>query len=372
MEKGKGKDSTGRVTAAFCNLELDNNSHNSKLTRNPLGFAFQSDYFTSNRGKSAPSLLSLCLGVVGSNLEDIVDDLAEISYSFPSDIKVEIVNPCKVDFAIFDMVLLAVARRRKLLNDGIIIALGDSSFQILDISGSDVSDSGLCHIVDICQNLKAVDISQCTRLTSAGISKLLQRCSSLEILRWGGCPRSSYTARRCLSLLKPDLNDVEGESWEELDEVDFTHGAHSLRWLVWPNIDKDSLETLTIECPRIAVNPKPSLMGFKGTEIPREAFSQFALDDSVVKDIDPKTWAVSGFNNTRTAHLRAACPNELSVAEKFRLAFLDRDTRLAPKRAKNVRQHQRRAEREWVRTDARAKALALASKATRSVNLRNV
>ncbi|CAA0814163.1 RNI-like superfamily protein [Striga hermonthica] len=357
MEKGKGKDPTERVTAAFCNLELDNNSHNSKSTRNPLGFAFQSDYFTSNRGNSAPCLLSLCLGVVGSNLEDIVDDLAEVSYSFPSDIK---------------MVLLAVARRRKLLNDGIIIALGDSSFQILDISGSDVSDSGLCHIVDICQNLKAVDISQCTRLTSTGISKLLQRCRSLEILRWGGCPRSSYTARRCLSLLKPDLNDVEGESWEELDEVDFTHGAHSLRWVVWPNIDKDSLETLTIECPRIVVNPKPSLLGFKGTEVPREAFSQFALDDSVVKDIDPKTWAVSGFNNARTAHLRAASPDELSVAEKFRLAFLDRDTRLAPKRAKNARQHQRRAEREWVRTDARAKALALASKATRSVNLRNV
>lgn len=56
------------------------------------------------------------------------------------------------------MVLLAIARRRKLLHDDIIIALADSSLEILDISGSDVSDSGLCHVVNICQNLRAVDI----------------------------------------------------------------------------------------------------------------------------------------------------------------------------------------------------------------------
>ncbi|KAK6149286.1 hypothetical protein DH2020_016811 [Rehmannia glutinosa] len=314
-------------------------------------------FLTSNKGKAPPSLLSLCLGVVGSNLEDIIDDLAEIALSFPTDIK---------------MVLLAIARRRKILNDEIVIALADNSLDILDISGSDVSDSGLCHVVDICQNLRAVDISQCRRLTPIGVSQLLQRCRSLAILRWGGCPRSDSTARRCLSLLKPDLNDVEGESWEELDAVDLTHGAQSLRWLVWQKIDKDSQETLTIECPRIVVNPKPSLLGFRGTEIPQEALVQFALDDPIVKDIDPKTWAVSGFNTSRTTLLPVATPNELSVAEKFRLAFLDRDTRLAPKRAKNARQHQRRAEREWVMMDARAKALALASKATRSVNLRNL
>lgn len=56
------------------------------------------------------------------------------------------------------MVLFAIARRRKLLNDGMIIALADSSWDIVDISGSDVSDSGLCHLVNICKNLRAVDI----------------------------------------------------------------------------------------------------------------------------------------------------------------------------------------------------------------------
>lgn len=52
-----------------------------------LGFA---EFLTSNKGKEPPSLLSLCLGVVGSNLEDIIDDLAEIAPTFPSDIKVEV------------------------------------------------------------------------------------------------------------------------------------------------------------------------------------------------------------------------------------------------------------------------------------------
>ncbi|KAK4398530.1 hypothetical protein Sango_1328500 [Sesamum angolense] len=356
MEKGTARESTQTLTSSLRNLQLKDDTVKSKSTQNSIASSLRSQFLSSSKGKKPPSLLSLCLGVVGSNIEDIIDDLAEIALAFPPDVK---------------LVLVAIARRRKLLNDDIVIALADSSWEILDISGSDVSDCGICHIVNICQNLRVVDISRCSKLTLTGVSKLLQLCHSLEILRWGGCPRSDYTARRCLGLLKPNLNDGEGESWEELDAAELTHGAESLRWLVWPKIDKDSQETLTIECPRIIVNPKPSLLGFRGNEAPQEALSQFVLDDPIVKDIDPKTWVVSGFTASRSALLPVTTPNELSMAEKFRLAFLERDTRLAPKRAKNARQHQRRAEREWMMMDARAKALALASKATKSVNLRN-
>ncbi|KAG6392030.1 hypothetical protein SASPL_146233 [Salvia splendens] len=353
MEKGKSKDSAGTVTTSLRVLHLDN--HYSKSTPIPNSFAFsrQSQSLSSNRRK-APALLSLCLGVVGCNLEDIIDDFTEIAIAFPSDIK--------------------------LLNDDVLIALADSSWEILDVSGSDVSDSGLCHVVTICHNLKAIDIRLCTRLTPTGVSELLQRCHSLEILRWGNTSgEKSYGVAnkgkllmgRCLSLLEPNLNDVGGDSWEDLDAVELIQGA-SLRWLVWPTIDKDSQETLTSECPRIVVNPKPSLLGYRGTEVPREAAMHVALDDAIVEDIDPKAWAVSGCKPSRTPVLPAASPNELSIAEKFRLAFLDRDTRLAPKRAKNTRQHQRRAEREWVTTDMKAKALALASKANKSMNHRNL
>lgn len=185
-----------------------------------------------------------------------------------------------------------------------------------------------------------------------------------------GCPRSDDTARRCLGILKPRLEDVEGESWEELDTMEIAHGAPSLRWLVWPKVDKDSLESLSTECPRIIVNPKPSPFGYRGVEVPREALPNIALDDPIVKDVDPKTWAVSGYS-ARASSTSVTSATDLPIAEKFRLAFVERDTRLAPKRAKNARQHQRRAEREWVMTSTRAKSVALASQASKSLQNRN-
>lgn len=36
-----------------------------------------------------------------------------------------------------------------------------------------------------------------------------------------------------MGILKPKLNDVEGDSWEELDTMEIGNGAQSLRWLVW-------------------------------------------------------------------------------------------------------------------------------------------
>lgn len=136
-----------------------------------------------------------------------------------------------------------------------------------------------------------------------------------------------------------------------------------------PKIDRDSLECLSAECPRIIVNPKPSPFGYRGVEIPREALPNASLDGPIVEDIDPKTWAVSGFISRST--IPSDSLGELPIAERFRLAFLERDTRLAPKRAKNARQHQRRAMREQVMTSLRAKAFALASQASKSLHHRS-
>ncbi|XP_060189053.1 uncharacterized protein LOC132618003 isoform X2 [Lycium barbarum] len=289
---------------------------------------FQSSVLAIKKRKP-PSLVSLCLGVIGRHFEDIIEDLTEIAANFPSTMK---------------MALVAIARRRRLLNDDVIVALADSSWQILDLSGSEVSDFGLSKVVTTCKHLGAVDIR--------------------------GCSRSENTARRCFALLKPTLEHVEGDSWEELDTSEIAHGATSLRWLLWPKIEKDMLESLSEECPRIIVNPKLSPLGYRGLDIPREARLDVSLDDPIVEDIDPKTWAVSGFV-PRTSASSVTSTEDLPVAEKFRLAFLERDTRLAPKRAKNARQHQRRAEKEWVMMNSRAKALALASLASKSLNIRN-
>ncbi|MBA0580318.1 hypothetical protein Gorai_022543 [Gossypium raimondii] len=323
MEKGKSARQAVEISLKKLDLNADRNFKSSRLIP-----SLHSSKLRIEKTKP-PSLVSLCLGVIGRHLEEIIEDLSEIAVNFPADIKIP---------------LAAIARRRKLLNDDVIVSLADSSWEILDLSGSDVSNFGLAKVAEMCKSLRAVDIR--------------------------GCPSSESTARRCLGILKPKLNDVEGDSWEELDTMEIGHGAQSLRWLVWPKIDEDSLEMLSAECPRIIVNPKPSLFCFKGTEVPREAFPDVALDDPIVEDIYPKTWSICR-SMPKAISPSLSSANEVSIAEKFRLAFVERDTRLAPKRAKNARQHQRRAEREWMMTSTRAKALALASKATKSLHGRS-
>ncbi|KAB2044336.1 hypothetical protein ES319_D01G082600v1 [Gossypium barbadense] len=390
MEKGKSARQAVEISLKKLDLNADWNFKSSRLIP-----SLHSSRLRIEKTKP-PSLVSLCLGVIGRHLEEIIEDLSEIAVNFPADIKIKLAAIVRISFrgkmkminvlsyvslgfifmlmgtALLDFTLplAAIARRRKLLNDDVIVSLADSSWEILDLSGSDVPNFGLAKVAEMCKSLRAVDISQCKKITANGVSELVRHCHSLETMRCGGCPSSESTARRCLGILKPKLNDVEGDSWEELDTMEIGHGAQSLRWLVWPKIDEDSLEMLSAECPRIIVNPKPSLFGFKGTEVPREAFPDVALDDPIVEDIDPKTWSMCrSMPKAMSPSLSSA--NELSIAEKFRLAFVERDTRLAPKRAKNARQHQRRAEREWMMTSTRAKALALASKATKSLHGRS-
>lgn len=56
------------------------------------------------------------------------------------------------------MSITAIAKRRNLLDDDLIISLADTSWEILDVSGSDVSDSGLAKVSEMCKSLRAVDI----------------------------------------------------------------------------------------------------------------------------------------------------------------------------------------------------------------------
>lgn len=127
-----------------------------------------------------------------------------------------------------------------------------------------------------------------------------------------------------------------------------------------------------MECPRIVVNPRPSPFSFRWTQVPREALPDIILDDPFVNDIDPETWAVKGSKPRQISPSLCETSDDLSMAEKFRLAFLERDNRLAPKRAKNARQNQRRAEREWMAMDASSRAIALASRASRSLHARKL
>ncbi|KAJ4975240.1 hypothetical protein NE237_000346 [Protea cynaroides] len=331
---------------AALSQKLDHSVEGKIKTRQPYG---------SHLEKAKPrSLVNLCIGVLGEHLEDIIPDLAEIAACFPPLVKIT---------------MAAIARRRKLLNDDVLISLAESSWDILDVSGSDVSDHGLARVAEKCKSLRAVDISQCSKISEQGVSELVQHCHLLEILRCGGCPKSENTARRCLRILKPKLNYVEEDSWEELDSMKIAKGAQSLRWLVWPKIDDDRKKKLAAECPRIIVNPKPSPIGFRGLEVPFEALPDIALDDPIVKDIDPTIWPVCAVASSVSIPSVSLSHNEISMAERFRLAFVERDARLAPKRAKNVRQHQRRENRDWVTKSTDAKSVALAAQLRKSLHI---
>ncbi|KAI5430407.1 Calcium/calmodulin-regulated receptor-like kinase 1 [Lathyrus oleraceus] len=71
-------------------------------------------------------------------MEDIIEDLEEIAIGLPSDIK---------------LAVAAIARRRKLLSDDVLIALADASWEILDVSGLDVSDFGLIKAAERCETV---------------------------------------------------------------------------------------------------------------------------------------------------------------------------------------------------------------------------
>ncbi|KAH9301584.1 hypothetical protein KI387_013167, partial [Taxus chinensis] len=312
------------------------------------------------------SLVSLCLGVLGCHLEDIIEELSEVSWIFPPEIKMQ---------------LLGIARRRGLLCDTVLVALADSSWELLDISGSEVTDTGMQKVAEMCLSLKAVDIrnivdpyhlglfivfSRCNQLSSWSIGSLLQKCESLETLRWGGTSPSNQAARRCLDFLKPKLNEVEEDSWEDLDSKDITNSPSTLRWLTWPSIDKNSKDYVTKECPRISINPLPSQ--YRGVPVPREAFPGIVLDALVVEDIDPNTWAIHAVPRLKTLKENADSePNIIPKSELFRLAFIERDERLATKRAKNMRQHMRRAKRESIKYSSGEKSLFLADLAQKSL-----
>lgn len=61
-------------------------------------------------------------------------------------------------YCMIQLAIMSITRRRRLLNDEVLTSLAESSWEILDISGSDVTDAGLATVANVCSNLRAVDI----------------------------------------------------------------------------------------------------------------------------------------------------------------------------------------------------------------------
>eukprot|EP00850_Spirogloea_muscicola_P012612 SM000082S22854 [mRNA] locus=s82:327890:328674:+ [translate_table: standard] len=169
---------------------------------------------------------------------------------------------------------------------------------------------------------------------------------------------------------------LESSTWEEFDVDNIAQGAkaalgasQALRWLVWPGVDEKSAALLATRCPGVVLNPSlaslpPSL---RREGVPPEAQPGVALDAPFVEGLDPATWVASAGvpSSKRKVDWRVPLP----LAERFRLAYVARDDRLAPKRAKNQRQQARRAERAFLNSDTDFKARALAGSIGRHLRL---
>eukprot|EP00898_Chlorokybus_atmophyticus_P001109 jgi/Chlat1/199/Chrsp1S03036 len=331
-------------------------SRNGESTSSHQSFALRKTQPATTRpGRHPRTLLATCLGFIGQHLEFLLEQLAEegdvLSRILPPPIKAS---------------LLALARRRKLLADQVLLEFLDDSWTLLDVSDSQVTDASLKHASAFCSRLNAVDISWCANLTAEGVVSLVRSSTELQVLRCGGCAANDAVMRKVIRALVPKLrHDEDRSGWEELDDV--VVGAHSLRYLVWPSIDEKSLEFLTKEWPKLRVNP------IVGRSCPLEADARVALDSTLIAGVDERSWTSSIASSSTQAQLDDRLTagaammrtflakrgidvdfSTLHIAERFRLAYVLRDERLAPKRAKNTRQAARRAARRQDRQDMAA------------------
>ena len=80
-------------------------------------------------------------------------------------------------------------------------------------------------------------------------------------------------------------------------------------------------------------------------------------------------WSVTGSSDVSSDEDDGGREALLSVAERFKLAFESRDRRLAPKRAKNLRQRLRREARERAAADPSLRAQLLAQMVPRQMRM---
>ena len=181
------------------------------------------------------------------------------------------VVPCDVRDA-----LLAVARRRRCLDDATLRALVDDSTTIIDASGCGggrVTDAGIAALAArrALRNVTAVDLSRCDGVTAAGLRILARAAPRLRTLRCGGDATCNAACEAAIPGIVPRLEDGGGvDDWETRAEVDSTNvdgdnfasfephsRATSLEWLVWPDVRPDTRATISRQCPRIRIVAPP-------------------------------------------------------------------------------------------------------------------
>lgn len=291
--------------------------------------------------KSFPSLQALCLGSLGEVLPELLEVGTDILPLLPSH--------CKA-------ALLALARRQGLINDGTLAMLVDEEWTTLDLAGcSTVSEVSILSTLYSTPHLRALDVSHCA-FSAASLRQLPRLCPQLQVLRLGGCLIASRPVARALGQIVPVIQQpaAASESWEH-DVVACEEGVNarltSLHQIVWPDCPSWLAEQLATVCPKIQVNAYDSSTR-PGKEISEAANPGIALDTANFKACRMEALIAVAVEVPMDAAVPEVVPEQISIAERFRLAYAERDQKEAVKAvkvlqqaARNEAQRQRRAAR---------------------------
>ncbi|BDA48539.1 hypothetical protein COCOBI_12-2190 [Coccomyxa sp. Obi] len=320
--------------------------------------------------RGVPSLQSLCLGCLATYLEDLLDAGQELLSQLPWTWKAP---------------LLAVARRTGMLTDHALLLLLDEDFVSLDLAHARrVTRNSVAEALRQLPLLRALDLSHAA-FQPASLASLAQTCPLLEVLRLGGLPPKSVRAAadallRCLPRLQ---QTAVADSWEDLAEPSAPQaerGLERLEYLVWPDISAEALAHLHAHQPQLKIIgalDHPLLRPARRHRPPPAADPRVPLDQPHADAVAQFDWDAAaarahgsglvGFSGAAGPEGAAASEGgagagaggrrELTLAERFRLAYESRAARVAVVRAKNAKKEQRRALRAMGSAE-RAVALA--------------
>ena len=221
----------------------------------------------------------LIVDLLAAHVDELVELAGESLRALPPDVR---------------HALLAVARRKGILDDAALTALVDDSWIALDVSGcgDSVTDAGIRALAarNALRSVVAVDVTGCTGITADGIRGIVLAAPRLSVLRCGGDPRCNASCRDAIAPATPGGGVLPRllcsnarpslESWEALGDDEnlelngeclddeknnnktpkarFGEGARLLRWLMWPDIDRTSRGRVRTRSPGINVIAPPA------------------------------------------------------------------------------------------------------------------
>ncbi|KAG1667464.1 hypothetical protein FOA52_012219 [Chlamydomonas sp. UWO 241] len=216
-------------------------------------------------------------------------------------------------------VLLSVSRRRGTLDDSVLAALCDPAFACLDLSGAGraLSDDAVCAAVCSMPGLQALDITGCC-VSARTLQRVAAACPRLQLLRLGGSAEVEAAVLAALPDLLPRVSRVAEElltdSWEDLEQPG---GDDAEARCTGSPVDSDG-------APPGAAGPGPGS---------KSAAAAAAFGRGRMSELRWVIWP-AGAAAPRAAAAAAGAGGDalgdklLSIAERFRQAYIDQERRL--------------------------------------------